>query len=50
MKLVDLGGRGGSQRTSQTQDPGSFKNRTWGTLRIRSDCEREELTYTGRAA
>jgi hypothetical protein len=31
---------------SQPQDPGS-KNRTWSTLRVSSDCEREKLTYPG---
>ena len=34
---------------SQPQDP-RFKNRTWGTLRVGSDCEREKLTYPGHPA
>jgi hypothetical protein len=27
-----------------------FKNRTWGTLRVRSQCEREKLTYPSHPA
>jgi hypothetical protein len=46
VKPVDLDRFGGVRGKVSTPSP-RFKNRTWGTLRVSSDYDREKLTYAG---